>query len=144
MPLVARRYVSADRASVLALLGDARAIDSPSSRIHVVEQAGAVVGAVVWVRPDAGDEAYLGAVMAPAGRRDLFYALIAACAQDAIAQGFALARFDVRNERLLRRIERDFVVAPRVAGRSPTTGQALSWQVRVDLQDALAQLQRFL
>ena len=42
-----RPFREEDRGAVSALLGDARAIDSPDHRLHVAEESGRVVG----VRP---------------------------------------------------------------------------------------------
>lgn len=139
-----RPFREEDRAQALAFLEDARAIDSPGHRVHVAEgEAGAVKGVALWVKPDAGEEGYLGlvAVGAP-GRWDLFYRLVAAAAQDALDQGFRRGFFVVPNKGLLARIQRDFDVEPQPSGRDPVTGEPAQWRIHVDLEDALRQLER--
>ncbi len=137
-----RPLTNKDRAQVLTLLGDPRTIDSPSNHLHVAEENGVVVGAVVWVQPSAGEEALLGAVAAPAGRRDLFYELVKATAEDAVSRGFSKAIFTIRRPALLQRIERDFTITAEASGWNPTTHQPVQWDVHVDLKDALQQLQQ--
>jgi hypothetical protein len=69
-----RPYRALDRVRAVELLGDARALDSPSSRVHVLEVEGAVAGGAVLVLPDAGEEAYLGtiALTAPGDLNDVY------------------------------------------------------------------------
>ena len=135
-----RPFRDQDRGPVLTFLGDPRAIDSPSNRLHVAEEGGAIVGAVVWTQPDAGEEAQLGTVIAPPERWDLFYGLVKATAEDALARGFQRARFTLHDKRLLDKLQRDFTIAAEVVGRDPSSGRAMAWEVLVDLPDALRQL----
>lgn len=139
-----RPFREQDRGTLLTLLGDPRAIDSPSHRLHVAEEGGQIVGAVVWTQPDAGEEALLGTVTAPPERWDLFYGLVKATAEDALARGFKRARFALFDRRLLDKVRRDFSIAPVVVGRDPRSGRAMSWEVLVDLPDALRQLDQVL
>ena len=139
-----RPFRDQDRGPLLTFLGDARGIDSPSHRLHVAEEGGAIVGAAVWTQPDAGEEPLLGTVIAPPGRWDLFYGLVKAAAQDALARGFKRARFTLLDRRLLVKLRRDFSIAPVVLGRDPRTGRAVSWEVLVELPDAIRQLDQVL
>ena len=139
-----RPFRDQDRGPVLTFLGDPRTLDSPSHRLHVAEEAGAIVGAAVLIVPDAGDQVSLGFVTAPPGRRDLFYRLVRACAQDALSRGFTRGYFPIHDERLLDLLRRDFAIAPIVVGRDPLTGRVTSWEVPVDLADAVRQLDRVL
>ena len=139
MPI--RPFRDQDRGAVLTFLGDPRAIDSPSHRLHVAEEGGAIVGAVVWTQPDAGEEAWLGTVIAPPERWDLFYGLVKATAEDALARGFKRARFTLQDKRLLDKLRRDFTIVPQPSGWNPRTHQPVAWEVTVELEDALRQLQ---
>lgn len=134
-----RPYKPADRAKALEFLKDERAIDSPNHRI-VMDDAGR--GLALWVKPDAGEEAYLGPVLvAPTVTdRTLFYRLVAATAQAALDEGFKRAYFTIHDSRLLKRLQRDFDVDPEPAGWEPNTGKVVQWDIHVDLADALRQL----
>ncbi len=138
-----RPYETSDRASAIEQLGDARAVDQVSHRIHTAE-SGPAAGVAVWVEPGPGGEPYLGAVKVPSDDRQLFYQLIEACAQDALDRGYQHASFTVHDARLLSLIRRDFTVEATPAGWDPESGQPVQWDIRVDLQDALEQLQRVL
>ena len=138
-----RPFRDQDRAEVLTLVGDPRTIDSPGHHLHVAEDEGAIVGAVVWLQPDAGDEAYLGSVTVNVPDRwDLFYSLVRQTALDAQQRGFTKAVFTVHDPRLLRRLERDFIIDPQPSGWNPVTHEPVQWRVAVDLADALRQLER--
>lgn len=139
-PPEVRPYEERDRDDVLAVLGDARAIDSPCNRLFVASHSPSA-GVAVWVKPDAGEEGYLGAVETPAGGWKLFYQLVAAACEDAIAQGFRRGYFTVLDDKLLRRLERTFDIHPEACGWEPNTGRPVQWEVHVDLTDALRQLQ---
>ncbi len=138
-----RPYRPTDRASAIAQLGNARAVDQVSHRIHTAE-GGPAAGVAVWVEPGPGGEPYLGAVKTSSDNRQLFYQLIEACAQDAYDQGYEHATFIVHDAQLLSLIRRDFTVEATPAGWDPESGQPVQWDIRVDLQDALEQLQRVL
>lgn len=138
-----RPYEPSDRAAAIDGLGDARAVDQMSHRM-VTADAGAAAGIALWIEPGPGGEPLLGEVKLPGDDRRLFYQLIEACAQDALDRGHAHASFTVHDARLLSLIERDFIVEPRPAAWDPASGAAVSWEIRVDLQDALDQLRRAL
>jgi hypothetical protein len=139
-----RPFRDQDRGPVLTFLGDPRAIDSPSNHIHVAEENGTIVGAVIWTQPDAGDEALLGAVIAPPGRLDLFYSLVRSTAEDALARGFKQATFTIRKPGLLALLQRDFTISPQPAAWNPHTHKPVQWRIAVDLPDALRQLAQVL
>lgn len=149
-----RAYRHQDRGAVLALLGDARALDSPSARVQV-EDADGVQAAALWVRPDAGDEPYLASVIVPgkdgpttpslsgpAERWRLAYRLAAGCVAEALAQGFQRGHLIVESEALRRHIERAFSFRIEPAGQDPRTGAPRRWRIEVELREALAQLHR--
>ena len=138
-----RPYRPTDRTSAIAQLGDARAVDQVSHRIHTAE-GGPAVGVAVWVEPGPGGEPYLGAVKLPSDNRRLFYQLIEACAQDALDRGYQHASFTVHEAQLLSLIRRDFTVEATPAGWDAENGRPVQWDIRVELQDALEQLQRVL
>ncbi len=130
-----------DRAAALALIGSRRAIDQPSHRVQVLDNAQA--GAAVWIAPSVGNTALLGLVKlsAPAGGTRIdrrFYQLIDACAKQALAEGFTHATFTITDPRLLAQLERDFTIEPVPLGT--IDGQPLEWEITVELVDAIAQL----
>jgi hypothetical protein len=138
-----RPYRPADRQRALELLGDARALDSPSQRVHVLEKEGIVSGAAVVVLPDAGDEPHLGEIaLAAPGDLNAVYLLAAACAREALAAGFRRGRFTLLDHRLLDLLRRDFTFDARPSGSDPVTARPLQWDVTVDLEDAIRQLAR--
>ena len=134
-----RPYEPSDRAAAIAELGDARAVDQTSHRI-VVAEGGAAAGIALWTEPGPGGEPYLGDVKLPGAARRLLYQLIEACAQDALDRGYKHASFTVHDATLLSQIQGDFAIEPQPAAWDSGSGQAVSWEVHVDLQDALAQL----
>ena len=136
-------YEPSDRAAAIDELGNSRAVDQTSHRI-VTAKAGAAAGIALWIEPGPGGEPYLGEVKLPGDDRRLFYQLIEACAQDALDRSYQHASFTVHDARLLSLIQRDFSVEALPAAWDPDSGQATSWEIRVDLQDALAQLRRVL
>ena len=136
-----RPYEPRDRARVLELAKDPRAIDSPGPRIIVAEASAALA---LWVRPDAGDEGELGPVIAPAGDRRLFYRLVERACRQAIDEGLERGTFTLSDERLLRLLQREFRIEPQASGWEPATGRPVRWDVHVDLRDALRQLQEVL
>jgi hypothetical protein len=143
MPAQTRPLEPRDRERALDLLGDARTLDSPSSRIHVLEDEGVVSGAAVVSLPDVGDEAQLGAIaLETPGDLNAVYRLAAACARDALAAGFRRGTFILLDHRLLDLLRRDFTIDARPSGWDPVTARPLQWEVTVDLDDALAQLAR--
>ena len=138
-----RPYEPSDRAAAIEQLGDARAVDQATHRI-VTAEAGAAAGIALWTEPGPGGEPYLGEVKLASDDRRLFYQLIEACAQDAFDRGYEHATFTVHDAQLLSLIERDFNVAPQPAAWDPSSGLAVSWEIRVELRDALAQLRTVL
>lgn len=142
------RFDENDRADVLALLGgDERTLDSPNHRVHVAKDGGQVIGAVLWLRPDAIGETMLGAVtLSPGseGNRPLFYKLIAACIQDAVDEGFQKGYATIRDAGMVALLDRDFDITVTESAWEPNTRTAVQWEIHVDLADVLAQLQRFL
>ncbi len=142
-----------DRASLLTWAVNKQSLDSPTNRILVLDElndagkpTGLLAGFVFWTRPDAGDEAYLGAVNVAmvqgsfAQRRRAFYELIRAAVQDIIADGFTRGFFSLFDERLLAQVDRDFNINSLPSARHPTTGQPVQWDIHVNLADALDQL----
>ena len=138
-----RPYETSDRASAIEQLGDARAVDQASHRIHTAER-GPAVGVAVWVEPGPGGEPYLGGVKTSNDDRQLFYQLIEACAQDALDRGYQHASFTVHEAQLLSLIQRTFTVEATPAGWDAENGRPVQWDIRVELRDALEQLQRVL
>ena len=138
-----RPYEPSDRAAAIDALGDARAIDQASHRV-VTAEAGAAAGIALWIEPGPGGEPHLGEVKLPGDDQRLFYQLIEACAQDALDRGYEHASFTVHDAGLLALIERDFIVEPQPSAWDAASGRAVSWEVRVELRDALAQLRRAL
>jgi hypothetical protein len=129
-----------DRARALALLGDARAIDSPGSHVQVVEEDGRVVGAGVGIAP-RGSEGILGAIITEDPRRmDLFHQLLTALVERAIEHGYQFGRATVRRRSLVRRVEQAYGLTAEPFGRDPRTREPTSWTFRVDLPTFLEQL----
>ena len=138
-----RPYETSDRASAIEQLGDARAVDQTSHRI-VMAAAGAAAGIALWIEPGPGGDPYLGEVKLSGDDRHLFYQLIEACAQDALDRGYQHASFTVHDAQLLSLIRRDFTVEATPAGWDAENGRPVQWDIRVELRDALEQLQRVL
>lgn len=133
-----RPYTPTDRAAALALLKNERAIDDQHHRIHISDDG---TGLALWVKPTAGDIAYLGPVLTQTPNRRLFYGLIRACVSEMVGEGFRRAYFVTHDSRLVTRIRRDFTVTVEVYGRNGKTQEPVSWRIEVDLADALAQLE---
>ena len=145
MQMTTRPYRHSDREHVVALLADGRAVDTPGLRVQVAEEAGAVVGAAVYrVSEGGGQDARLGAVVAADDSRIRMYALVRACALDAMREGHTHGSFTVRDRRLLDRLRRDFRVDPKPSAWEPSAttepGAPVEWTVEVDLADAVGQL----
>ena len=135
-----RPYRESDRERAAILLDDGRALDVPGRHAHVSD-GGPDDGIAVRYEPAAEEEPYLGAVIVPPGApRQRFYRLVLACAEDALARGFARGRFHVQDGRLLVRLRRDFTVDARACGWEANTGRPVEWEVVVELEDALRQL----
>ena len=62
----------------------------------------------------------------------------------ALDRGHEYASFTVYDAKLLSLIQRDFTIEPQPTAWDPDSGQPASWEVRVELQNALAQLRRAL
>ncbi len=122
-----RRYAPADRDWVAELIGGTAAIDARGNHIEIAED-GAGKAVAVWHSPESGDVAILGAVLGVGPeRRDLFYSVILAACEAALAEGYAQASFHVLDRRMVTRIRRDFQETPTPSGGtsrrgSPATG----------------------
>ncbi|KKN72538.1 hypothetical protein LCGC14_0410420 [marine sediment metagenome] len=138
---MAIRFIQpADHVKAQGLLGGPRTLDAPGNRVHVAEENGKIVGATVWAQPDDG-EAILGDVVAPMGRRDLYYGLIKAAVTDALARGFTKGVSTVHRKALLNQLERDFTLTANPSGWNPLTQAPVEWTIHVDLEDLLLQLE---
>jgi len=133
-----RPYRPEDRERAIAALG-VRSVDQATHHIHVGD-AGPDAGIALWVEPGPGGEPYLGAITLPSPDRALFYELARASAQDALDRGYTHASFTLQDAALLALIERDFDVEAEPSAWDGGTGEAVQWEVRVDLRDALNQL----
>jgi hypothetical protein len=133
-----------DRQRAAAVLGGAAVLATGDTHV-IVGPGGADDGIAVWREPAPGEEPELGPVIVPAaaGPRRL-YELALACAQDARARGYRRAHVRVLDERLLAQLERDFTIDARPRGWEPNTGRAVEWEIEVDLDDAVGQLERVL
>ena len=128
-----------NRAAALELLGsDERTLRDPALRVLASDDGR---GAATWYE-DHSPVAKLGFVATAGDDRKLFYELIREVASRMYGAGFTRGQFFVHDSRLLARIQRDFRVEPVVAGS--VAGSASLWAVEVDLQDAIAQLDRAL
>ncbi len=131
------------------LLAGAEALASRGNLVYV-HVDGPAQGLAVFSVPESGDPssgsglgtARLGLVYTPpgAGALGVFYRLVRFGVDELIARGFKKGRFEVRDAALLRRLQRTFFITAQPFGRDPLTGEAVSWEVEVDLEDALAQL----
>lgn len=141
--MLVRAYQTGDDAKVTQLLG----LDATSARPHrivLAQEGDTVKGAAIW-QGEPGGVAQLGDVaLTDANRRDVFYSLIRGVALAMIGEGFTRGTFTLRDPALLARIERDFRVATKVTGREPSndgSGLPLTWEITVDLEDAINQLE---
>lgn len=140
--MVIRPFRESDRTDTLNLVGDARSIDSPQNHTFVVEEGGRLVGFAVWA--EEGTRGYLGGMGAEETNWPLFFRLAGACCQDAIDRGFTRGYFTLKSAVLLRKVETEFEVTAVPAGWDPSTGEAVHWEIEVDLENAMQQLARFL
>lgn len=143
--MATRPVTDAERGRAAAVLGDARALASPRSHAHVAEE-GPGRGVALWLEPPpGGEEGCLGTVLVPPGPSPrLFYDLALACARDALSRGVRRGYFTLKDAALLARIQRDFEVEPQAAGWEPVTGRPVAWEIHVDVEDAVRQLERAL
>jgi len=146
--MVVRPYRGEDLSAVRGLLGDERALALAGARAHVA--AGEPrAGLAVWVEP-AGEEGLLALAatdarfVSPGNGRRLLYELASACAREALARGVRRGRFVLRDARLRDAIERDFAVEAEARAVDPQSGEAVEWEVRVDVADAVRLLDRWL
>jgi hypothetical protein len=143
-----RPYRREDLAAVRTLLGDERALALPGARAHVAA-ADPRAGVAVWLEP-AGDEGLLAFVatdvrfVSPNNGRRLLYELARVCAREALARGVRGGRFVLRDARLRATIARDFAVETEARAIDPRTGEAVEWEVRVDVAEAARSLDRWL
>ena len=138
--MTVRPAQAGDRARVLDLLGDRRAIDSPGQEVHVVEEGGRVVGASVGIAPN-GPDGILGAIVLERPRRtDLFHRLLLANVERAIELGYQHGYAHVRRRSIVRRVERTYQLQAKAFGRNPSTGRPTGWMFRVHLPTFLEQL----
>ena len=129
-----------DRARLLELLGDRRAIDSPGQEVHVAEEGGRVVGASVGIAPN-GPDGILGAIMLEQPERtDLFHELLLANVERAVVLGYQHGSAHVRRRGIVRRVERTYGLRARPFGRDTRTGRPTGWTFRVHLPTFLDQL----
>ena len=139
-----RSFREQDRARVLALLGDRRALDSQGRRLHVAEATGSgIVGASVWfpisAEPKTGHLAVT--TQAPADIGTVYELALSAC-DDALAEGYVIGTFEVRNSAFLAQLQRHFSIDAKPSAWSPATKLPKQWAVEVNLQDARQQLQQ--
>lgn len=137
-----RPFQESDRTDALDLIGDARSIDSPGNHTFVAEEDGRLVGFAVWA--EEGTRGYLGGMSVTQTNWPLFFRLAGACCQDAINRGFTRGYFTLKRAALLARVETEFEVTAMPAGWDPQTGEAVHWEIEVDLENAMQQLARFL
>jgi hypothetical protein len=139
---VVRPYREADRAATLAFLGDGRAIDAP--RNHVFLSGGDTPdGVALWAEPPerSAEPPHLGAVVTnAAGTNARFYDLVLACARDALDRGYERGSFTIKNRGLLRVLQATFRIEPVAVGWEAEGRMPAEWEVRVDLRDAVDQL----
>ena len=120
-----------DRARVLDLLGDRRAIDSPGQEVHVAEEGGRVVGASLGIAPN-GPDGILGAIILEQPERtDLFHELLLANVERAVELGYQHGSAHVRRRGIVRRVERTYGLRARPFGRDTRTGRPTGWTFRV-------------
>ena len=140
MPPVARRYRPADRAGVLARIGDARPLADPANRDHVCHQAGRLVGVSITIIPQGGD---VDLAVMLAGRRpriDVLHVLLLALVEDCVAEGHQDGYSRVRPRSLALALQRRYGVVPEPSGWHPVSGQPEEWTLRVHLPSFLVQL----
>ena len=143
MTELTRRYEESDRAWVSAKLGKYAdgAIDQDTHRIEVVED-GADKAFALWIAKPG--HAYLGPIVVDASteRRDLFHAAIVATAKAAVAEGYTVAKTEVRKLAIVRILEEAYDVTLTPAGRNVKTGKVSAWSLTVDPRDIVATAER--
>ncbi len=142
--MTVRPFREQDREGALAFLVDARAIDSPGHHLHVIEQDAALQGVSLWFATSPAEGRLAAVHTAEDQPRRTFYQLAAAACRDAIATGLTEGAFEVRNPALLRSLQRDFAIDPRPSAWDPVTREPIQWTIKVNLRDALRQLQPYL
>ena len=140
-----REATEADRDKYTAIMGSGKSLGIPGNHSFVMEEAGKIVGGVVWHAPTAGAVAMLGTVALAKGRdqKDM-YRLVLATAEDALARGFKRAEFTLKRPALVTTIHHDFEATIEEAGWNPKTKKAVEWSCEVDVVDAIAQLKAVL
>jgi GNAT superfamily N-acetyltransferase len=136
-----RPYRPGDRAEVLGLVGDVRAIGLRNHYVFVAEEGGAIVGVADGQVPDDGDVARLGAVVVRDARRwDVVEELLAALVEKAIGLGFKLGTATVANRRAIEYLWDRFQLETRNAGRNTKTGGVGTVEYEIDLRAFLKRL----
>ncbi len=138
--MTVRPFRGQDRDQVVAFGLDARALNSASHHIHVVEEAGSIVAVAVGVT-GAKDNAELGEILLKDSRRmDLFHALMLTKVEHAVELGFEHGSTRTRRRELAELGERVYGVTPEPSGWDPTTGAPVEWTFRAHLPTFLAKL----
>jgi hypothetical protein len=138
-----RAFEERDRAGALDLV-DGRAFDGAHQHLHVAE-GGGIVGVSLWKELGRSRDGHLVMVSVRAGvERATYWRLARACCADALAHGMERGFFIMRNGGLVALIERTYRVTVEEWGWEPGGGAAVEWRIMVDLEDALAQLDKVL
>ncbi|KKN62501.1 hypothetical protein LCGC14_0511170 [marine sediment metagenome] len=134
--LSVRPYKKADRATVLALVGNKGVIDTPTNKILVLDDG---AGCVVWseVSPFGSDLPGLGGwSLSDIARLDLRDKLLLAVCDAAMAAGHKRGHSIVTSQKVLDRMKAIFIidkVTP--VGRNVKTGKPGYWEIEFDLAE---------
>ena len=141
--MIIRKYEPNDRQKIISFFQPKEAIDTPENTIYIADNNGTIEGASMFSTSKYGDPR-LEAVNVSPFKISTYMQLVAEGVKDLINAGYENGYFQIYDKGLLDMLKSYFQVKDEPHGRNPITGEAKDWIIRVDLKDALAQLQKYI
>src|SRR3990167_8395351 len=126
--MIIRKYEPNDRQKIISFFQPKEAIDTPENTIYVADNNGTIEGASMFSTSQYGDPR-LEAVSVSPFKISTYMQLVAEGVKDLINAGYEKGYFQIKDE---------------PHGGDPITGEAKDWIIKVNLKDALAQLQKYI